>query len=106
MTEYERKFSELVHFVPFIAENEEQKMNKFTAGLSLRVKTYVTLGVHTRYGELVEAATKAERSAETFPKPKQQFSQKRSWTGSQQGGSNKMAKSEQKPLRFDSRRQS
>ena len=104
--EYEKKFLELIRLVPFFAENEQEKINRFMAGLNPAVRTIVTSASHTRYGQLVEAATRVEQSAQTALKSKSQFSQKRSWTGSHQGEASKMAKSGQRPAWSQSRQQS
>ena len=106
MAEYEKRFSELVRLVPYIAENEEQKIDRFMAGLNPSVRTIVTSSEHTRYGQLVEAATRVEQSAQIALKSKSQFSQKQSWTGSHQGESNKVPKSGQCPAWSQSRQQS
>ena len=90
---YERKFSELIRLVPFFAKNEQEKINRFMAGLNPLVRTLVTSPSHTRYGQLVEATTRVEKSAQTALKSKSQFSQKRIWTGSHQGEASKMPKS-------------
>ena len=76
------------------------------AGLNLAVRTIVTSASHTRYGQLVEAATRVEQSAQTALKSKSQFSQKRSWTGSHQGEASKMPKNGQRPAWAQSRQQS
>ena len=68
--EYEKKFSELISLVPFFAENEQKKINRFMAGLNPTVRTIVTSASHTRYGQLVEAATRVEQSAQTALKSK------------------------------------
>ena len=47
------------------------------AGPNPAVRTIVTSASHTRYGQLVKAATRVEQSAQTALKPKSQFSQKR-----------------------------
>ena len=91
--EYEKKFSELIRLVLFFAENEQEKINRFMEGLNPAVRTIVTSTSHTRYGQLVEAATRVEQSAQTTLKSKSQFSQKRSWTGSHQGEASKMPNS-------------
>ena len=57
--EYEKKFSELIRLVPFFAENEQEKINRFMASLNPAVRTIVTSASHTRYGQLVESATKS-----------------------------------------------
>ena len=80
--EYEKKFSELIRLVSFFAENEEEKINRFMAGVNPAARPIVTYASHTRYGQLVEAATRVEQSAQIALKSKSQFSQKRSWTGS------------------------
>ena len=82
--EYEKKFSELIRLV----------------------RTIVTSASHTRYGQLVEAGTRVEQSAQTALKSKSQFSQKRSWTGSHQGEASKMPKSGQRPAWSQSQQQS
>ena len=82
VSEYEKKFSELIRLVPFFTENEQEKINRFMAGLNPAVRTIVTSASHTRYGHLVEAATRVEQSAQTALKSKSQFNQNRSWTGS------------------------
>ncbi|KAH7557277.1 hypothetical protein JRO89_XS11G0100300 [Xanthoceras sorbifolium] len=45
VAEYEKKFSDLIRVVHFIADNEEQKANRFTVGLNSR--TYVSSAAHT-----------------------------------------------------------
>ena len=104
--EYKKKFSELIRLVPFFAKNEQEKINRFMAGLNPAVRTIVASASHTRYGQLVEAATRVEQSAQTALKSKSQFSQKRSWTGSHQGEASKMPKSGQRPAWSQSRQQS
>ena len=104
--EYEKKFSELIRLVPFFAENEQEKINRFMAGLNPAIRTIVTSASHTRYGQLVEAATRVEQSAQTALKSKSQFNQKRSWTGSHQGEASKMPKSGQRPAWSQSLQQS
>ena len=101
--EYEKKFSELNHLVPFFAKNEQEKINRFMAGLNPVVRTIVTSASHTRYGQLVEAATRVEQIAQTPLKSKSQFFQKMSWTGSHQGEDSKMPKSGQRPAWSQSR---
>ena len=68
--EYEKKFLELIRLVPFFAENEQEKINRFMAGLNPAVRTIVTSASHTRYGQLVEATTRVEQSTQTPLKSK------------------------------------
>ena len=104
--EYEKKFSELIRLVPFFAENEQEEINRFMAGFNPAVRTIVTSASHTRYGQLVEATTRVEQSAQTALKSKSQFNHKRSWTGSHQGEASKMPKSGQHPAWSQSRQKS
>ena len=90
----------------FFAENEQEKINRFMAGLNPAVRTIVTSASHTRYGQLVEAATRVEQSAQTALKSKSQFNQKRNWIGSHQGEASKMPKSGQRQAWSQSRQQS
>ncbi|KAL5745717.1 hypothetical protein ACOSP7_026863 [Xanthoceras sorbifolium] len=89
VAEYEKKFSDLIRVVSFIADNEKQKANRFAVGLNPKIRAYVSSAAHTQFGPLVEAATKVERSMAALPRPKQQ---KCSWTGGSQGGPSKTAK--------------
>ncbi|KAL5744002.1 hypothetical protein ACOSP7_026866 [Xanthoceras sorbifolium] len=89
VAEYEKKFSDLIRVVSFIADNEERKANRFAVGLNPKIRAYVSSVAHTQFGPLVEAATKVKRSMAAIPRPKQQ---KRSWTGGSQRGPSKTAK--------------
>ena len=62
MTEYEQRFSELVKLVPMIQENEEHKCKRFMAGLNVRIKVHLAWASQNKFGELVEAALRVERT--------------------------------------------
>ena len=62
VTDYERRFSELVRHVPFIRDDEVSKTKRFAVGLSPSIRTTVASTAHTQYGQLVEAAVRVERS--------------------------------------------
>ena len=62
MTEYEKKFSELVKLVPMIQENEEHKCKRFMACLNVRIKVHLAWASQNNFGELVEAALRVERT--------------------------------------------
>ena len=62
MTDYERRFSELVRHVPFIMDDEVSKTKRFAVGLSPTIRTTVASTAHTQYGQLVEAVVRVERS--------------------------------------------
>ncbi|KAL5840989.1 hypothetical protein ACOSQ4_013597 [Xanthoceras sorbifolium] len=40
VADYERRFSELIRAVPYIADNEEEKANRFAVGLNPKIKAY------------------------------------------------------------------
>ena len=50
MTDYEKKFSELVRHVPLFYDHEVQKSKRFIVGLRKEVKSIVASVSHTQYG--------------------------------------------------------
>ena len=50
VTDYEKKFSELVRHVPLFCDHEVQKSKWFVVGLRKEVKSIVASVSHTRYG--------------------------------------------------------
>ena len=50
MTDYEKKFSELVRHVPLFYDHEVQKSKMFIVGLRKEVKSIVASVSHTQYG--------------------------------------------------------
>ncbi|KAL5794551.1 hypothetical protein ACOSP7_003145 [Xanthoceras sorbifolium] len=76
IAEYEKTFLDLIRAVLFIADNEEQKANRYAVGLNPKIRAYVSLAAHTQFGPLVEAATSVERSMAANPRPKHQASVK------------------------------
>ena len=61
MTDYEKKFSELVRHVPLFGDHEVQKSKRFVVGLSKEVKSILASVSHTQYGQVVETAIRIER---------------------------------------------
>ena len=92
VTEYERSFSELDRYIPFIRDDEVSKTKRFAVGLSLAIRTTIASTTHTQYGQVVEAAVRVERSMglKSMATP----SQGQIWSGSTwvQGGSSKQFK--------------
>ncbi|KAL5852088.1 hypothetical protein ACOSQ3_007206 [Xanthoceras sorbifolium] len=72
VADYERRFLELIRAVLYIADNEEEKANRFAVGLNPKIRAYVASAAHTQYGALVEAATRVERSMAAIPRPRPQ----------------------------------
>ena len=98
VTDYEKKFSELVRHVPLFCDHKVQKSKRFVVGLKKEVKIIFALVSHTQYGQVVEAAIRIERSlglasqiAQGSQGPKRDGS---TWT---QGGSSKKLKKRGKP---------
>ena len=67
VTDYEKRFSELVRHVPLFYDHEVHKSKRFVVGLRKEVKSIVALVSHTQYGQLVEAAFRIERSLGLAP---------------------------------------
>ena len=98
VTDYEKKFSELVRHVPLFCDHEVQKSKRFVMGLRKEVKRILVSVSHTHYGQVVEAAIRIERSLRLAPHisqgtqgPKRDGS---TWT---QGESSKKVKEGRKP---------
>ena len=62
LTDYEKKFSELVRHVPLFCDHEVQKSKRFVVVLRIEVKSILASVSHTRYGQVVEATIRIERS--------------------------------------------
>ena len=66
MSEYEKKFLELVRLVPYIQEDEVLKCKRFLSGLHHRIRVHLSVVPHNRFGDLVEAALRVEQSTTTM----------------------------------------
>ena len=62
VTDYEKKFSELVRHIPLFCDLEVQTIKRFVVGLRKEVKRILASVSHTQYGQVVEAAIRRERS--------------------------------------------
>ena len=98
MTDYEKKFTELVLHVPLFCDHEVQKSKRFVVGLRKEVKSILVSVSHTQYGQVVEAANRIERSLGIAPQIAQGSQRPKidgsTWT---QGGSSKKSKKGGKP---------
>ena len=52
--------------VPYIQDDEVLKCKRFLAGLQHRIKVHLSLVPHNRFGDLVEAALRVEKSNTTM----------------------------------------
>ena len=66
VSEYEKKFSELVRLVPYIQTDEVLKCKRFLSGLQHRIRVHLSVVPQNRFGDLVEAALRVEQSTTTM----------------------------------------
>ena len=62
VSEYEKKFSELVRFVLYIQADEVLKCKRFLSGLQHRIRVHLSVVPQNRFGDLIEAALRVEES--------------------------------------------
>ena len=62
VSEYEKRFSELVRLVPYIQADEVLKYKRFLSRLQHRIIVHLLVVPHNRFGDLVEVALKVEQS--------------------------------------------
>ena len=62
LSDYEKRFSELVRLVPYIQPDEVLKCKRFLSGLQHRIRVYLSMVPQNRFGDLVEAALRFEQS--------------------------------------------
>ena len=67
LTDFEKKFSELMRHVHLFCDHEVQKSKRFAVGLRKEVKSIVALVSRTQYGHVVEATIRIERSLGLAP---------------------------------------
>ena len=72
VSEYEKRFSELIRLVPYIQADEVLKYKKFSAALQHRIKVNLSVVPQNRFGDLVEAALRVEQSTIAMYQSKQE----------------------------------
>ena len=87
VSEYEKKFSELVRFVPYIQADEVLKCKRFLSGLQHRIRVHLSVVPQNRFGDLVEAALRVEQSTTAMYQSRQESKSKRSAPGTSQQSS-------------------
>ncbi|KAF9670394.1 hypothetical protein SADUNF_Sadunf13G0063700 [Salix dunnii] len=70
--EYARRFEQGCRFVPFIAEDENLKKNRFLTGLNLRVRSMVRMSAANTFSEMVDKALLADEDQKEISKEIQQ----------------------------------
>ena len=94
VSEYEKRFSELVILVPYIQADEVLKCKRFLAGLQHRIRVHLSVVPHNRFGDLVQAALRVEQSTTTMYQSKQES--KRSAPGTSQQSSGQYSRNKSK----------
>ena len=61
VSEYEKRFSELVRLVPYIQADEVLKCKRFLSGLQHRIRVRLSVVPQNRFGDLVEAALRVSK---------------------------------------------
>ena len=87
VSEYEKKFSELVRLVPYIQADEVLKCKRFLSGLQHRIRVHLSVVPQNRFGDLVEATLRVEQSTTTMYQSRQESKSKRSAPGTSQQSS-------------------
>ena len=94
VSEYEKKFSELVRLVPYIQADEVLKCKRFLSGLQHWIRVHLSVVPHNRFGDLVEAALRVEQSTTAMYQSRQES--KRSASGASQQSSGQYNKKRNK----------
>ena len=94
VSEYEKRFSELIRLVPYIQADEVLKYKRFLVGLQHRIRVHLSVVPQNRFGDLVEAALRVEKSTTTTYQSMQES--KRSAPGTSQQSSSQSIKKRSK----------
>ena len=86
MSEYEKKFSELVRLVPYIQADEVLKCKRFLSGLQHRIRVHLSVVPQNRFGDLVEATLRVEQSTTSMYQSRQESKRSASGTSQQSSG--------------------
>ena len=101
VSEYEKKFSELVRLVPYIQVDEVLKCKRLLAGLQHWIKVHLSVVPQNRFGDLVEAALRVEQSTMAMYQSRQE--KKRSAPGTSQQSSGQSRKKRSKGIGYTGR---
>ena len=72
VSEYEKRFSKLVRLVPFVQGDEVLKCKRFLVGLQHRIRVHLSVVPQNRFGDLVEAALRFEKSTTVMYQSRQE----------------------------------
>ena len=86
VSEYEKKFSDLVILVPYIQDDEVLKCKRFLAGLQHRIRVHLSVVPQNRFRDLVEAALRVEQSTTAMYQSRQESKRSAPGTSQQSSG--------------------
>ena len=72
VSDYEKRFSELVRLVPYIQADEVIKCKRFLSGLQHQIRVHLSVVPYNRFGDLVEVALRVEQSTTTMYQSRQE----------------------------------
>ena len=96
VSEYEKKFRELVRLVPYIQEDEVLKCKRFLSGLQHGIRVHLLVVPQNRFGDLVEADLRVEQSTTAMYQSRQESKSKRSAPGTSQQSSGQYSRKKNK----------
>ena len=94
ISEYEKRFSELVRLVPYIQDDEVLKCKRFLSGLQHRIRVHLSVVPLNRFRDLVEVALRVEQSTTAMYQSRQES--KRSAPGAYQQSSGQYSRKKSK----------
>ena len=86
VSEYEKRFSELVRLVPYIQADEVLKCKRFLSGLQHRIRVRLSVVPQNRFGDLVEVALRVEQSTTVMYQSRQESKRSALDTSQQSSG--------------------
>ena len=100
VSDYEKRFSELVRLVPYIQADEVMKCKRFLLGLQHRIRVHLSVVPQNRFGDLVEAALRVEQSTTAMYQSRQESKSKRSAPGTSQQSSGQYSRKRNKGIGY------
>ena len=86
VSEYEKRFLELVRLVPYIQADEFMKCKRFFSGLQHRIRVHFSMVPQNRFGDLVEASLRVEQSTTALYQSRQESKRSAPGTSQQSSG--------------------
>ncbi|XP_059638986.1 uncharacterized protein LOC132281287 [Cornus florida] len=99
ITEYENKFTSLLRFALGIANDEEEKIEKFVNGLDLTIRPIVAASEPTEYTKAVRKALVVEAESKDSKAIRESYKHNRGMSAFSEGQSSKKQKHEQSGFR-------